>query len=288
MKAAQRRAGLPRAALGALVVIAGAWAAGCGGAGTPKAFPSSAAWSGRSGQSENVGSPSSPAGALPSEVLPSRSPSSAGSSAHPSTPVPLPPPVLVSMTPGEGPPGTVVRLVGYHFGERPGRVALLSVSGGSAVPLAVRRWTPQVIEAVVPEGLGPGRYTPEIWDAQGREAGPAGSGAWPEFDLVGPPPVVSRLAPTVALAGDLVEIDGQNFGNRPGRVVFVQFWGTPAATYATAPIVSWAPDKVVVRSPGGQNGMARIRLTTADGQGVWAGTLITGAPATGAPSGAAG
>lgn len=187
---------------------------------------------------------------------------------------------LTTMTPTQGAAGTVVTFEGENLGSTAGRVLLVPVSNpqSAGAPMVIRLWTPSKIVASVPGGILPGIYSPELWTATGNPVGPASAAAWPEFTVLGPSPTVTTVRPSDAPAGVTVTIIGRDFGANPGRVVFVQFWGTLAATYTTAPIVSWTSTEVVVRSPGGQNGMARIRLTTAAGQGVWAGTVHTGGP----------
>jgi hypothetical protein len=68
-------------------------------------------------------------------------------------------PVLRSITPVRGTPGTVVFLNGEEFGDRQGESRVLLASGGSDRTMSIRRWSPGVVEAIVPEQAATGDAT---------------------------------------------------------------------------------------------------------------------------------
>ena len=185
-------------------------------------------------------------------------------------------PVLLSMRPTSGPPGTVVTFMGSNFGTVPGRVTFTPTSGRSDWVAIIRSWTPTVIQCAIPEGLPTGNAYPSLWTARGTPVGPGSDAAWPLFTVGAAAPVVTGLSPIQAPAGTLLTITGQGFGSTPGQVTVCQFCGTNAQISAIAPIVSWQSTRVQVKVPGLQNGGAEVYLVTASKQGVRAGTIFTG------------
>ena len=188
-------------------------------------------------------------------------------------------PELSSLSPTQGPAGTVVTLSGSDFGLSPGRVTFTANSGHAGAPAlaaAIRRWAPDAIEVVVPADLPPGPASPSIWTAAGLEAGPASNAAWPQFFVTAPAPVVTGFSPSFVSAGATLTITGRNFGATPGHVTFCQFCGTKAEIDATGTIASWSATQVEVEMPGMQNGGAEVHLITASRGTVLVGTVFTG------------
>lgn len=185
-------------------------------------------------------------------------------------------PVLLSMRPTSGPPGTVVTFMGSNFGTVPGRVTFTPTSGSTDWVAIIRSWTPTVIQCAIPEGLPTGNAYPSLWTARGTPVGPGSDAAWPLFTVGAAAPVVTGLSPIQAPAGTLLTITGQGFGSTPGQVTVCQFCGANAQISAIAPIVSWQSTRVQVKVPGLQNGGAEVYLVTASKQGVRAGTIFTG------------
>ena len=75
-------------------------------------------------------------------------------------------PVLRSITPVRGTPGTVVFLNGEQFGDRQGESRVLLASGGSDRTMSIRRWSAGVIEAIVPDQAPTGDATIRVSKAR--------------------------------------------------------------------------------------------------------------------------
>lgn len=114
-------------------------------------------------------------------------------------------PVITSITPREGAPGTSVTLKGTGFGSKQGR-GWVTFSGSTA---QVTSWSNTAIKVIVPR------------DATSGYAGVVANGMTSNGVLYGPlgAPLVASVSDQVLLPDRKVAIRGRNFGNRPGTVV---------------------------------------------------------------------
>jgi hypothetical protein len=93
----------------------------------------------------------------PSSIHAASSPEPVRPPTHHSRPGPVAAPMLLSIMPISGPPGTLVTFRGVGFGTKPGRTAFLSnVTSPGPVNVAIRVWPPTRIEAVVPKTIARG------------------------------------------------------------------------------------------------------------------------------------
>lgn len=200
-----------------------------------------------------------------------------------SSPQPAAGPVLFSMRPVSGPPGTLVTFLGAGLGSAPGRIRFTPVAGGPARLAPIRAWSATRVVCLLPAGLPAGDASPALWTAAGTPVGPGGNGAWPLFDVAGPSPVVSGFSPSGGPAGTLLIIRGQDFGSTPGLVTLCQFCGTGAQLSAHASLVAWSNTEVEARIPAAfQSGGAQVHLVTAGGAVVTVGTFdVWAGPPTG-------
>jgi hypothetical protein len=119
-------------------------------------------------------------------------------------------PVLTTVTPALGLPGSQVRLTGSGFGRlAPGSAVLFA-----DVPSIVDSWEPGavVVRAPVPEAVG-GAGVKQV-----RVHTPWGDSGTVDYEL-GELPVVASVEPPSAAPGALIEINGHAFGSRPPGIV---------------------------------------------------------------------
>jgi len=107
---------------------------------------------------------------------------------------------LAEITPRNGPPGTVVALVGEGFSSDPEHVRVTM----SGTPLPVVTATPTKVEVRIPEEAASGPLIVAV------DNGGTGRSATPF--LVTQPPVVAGFSPAQGMVGDAVTITGSHFG----------------------------------------------------------------------------
>jgi hypothetical protein len=165
---------------------------------------------------------------------------------------PFEPPVVESVTPRDGAPGTIVTINGYGFGDVQGDgwVTFGGISG------QVVSWTDVRIKVIVPRG------------AQAAYVGVAAHGMTSNGVMYGPlgTPVIESVSERVLLPGANVTVRGTGFGYRQGSVIVGGTKVTPT---------SWGPQEVAFTVPGRVGGY--LGVTRPDGwtsNGVW----MPGAP----------
>jgi hypothetical protein len=166
-------------------------------------------------------------------------------------------PVVTSITPREGAPGTSVTFSGTGFGSRQGG-GWVTFSGSTA---QVTSWSNTAIKVIVPR------------DATSGYAGVVANGMTSNGVLYGPlgAPLVASVSARVLLPDRKVAIRGRNFGNRPGTVVVGGARLVPD---------SWSPTEVrftvARRLSSGYVGVIRADSWTSNGVWVpWAPRLVS-------------
>lgn len=118
-------------------------------------------------------------------------------------PNPFPKFTITEFSPKEGRPGTIVTFTGTNFGEIP-EVAHITFNGKEGVILA-DSYSDSVLQVIVPKEAGTGTVKVKIWD-QLESVG--------EFNYF-PGASIASVSPIQAEVGDLITIEGENFGTDP-------------------------------------------------------------------------
>ncbi|MHC9543206.1 MAG: beta strand repeat-containing protein [Vulcanimicrobiota bacterium] len=188
-----------------------------------------------------------------------------------------PDPVIKTVTPGSGSPGTTVALAGANFGTTAGTVTF----GTTAA--TVVSWSDTSITTRVPTGLAAGTYNIIVTTVGGQSASIG-------FTVSGSPgptgPSLSAVVPNPASPGTSVTLTGANLGNTQGTGTVT--FGNHAAT-----VVSWTSTCIVTTVPTGlAAGTYTITVTTDGGQSATISFTVPGAtdpaitavtPSSGAP-----
>jgi PKD repeat protein len=139
------------------------------------------------------------------------------------------PPILVLLSPSQGPVGTVVTIFGSNFGATQGSGDSVAVGPYNMPVLA---WSANAIDAEIPQYAVSG----DIVVTQNGLASnglPFLVGNFPP----GNPPFIDTISPVSGVRGSEVKINGSNFGARlPNSVVFLG--GTPMA------IIAWTETQI--------------------------------------------
>jgi RHS repeat-associated protein len=138
-------------------------------------------------------------------------------------------PVISSLSPNAGDPGTSVVIAGSGFGPAQGSVTF---SGTLAV---VTYWNDRSITAQVPNGAGGGNVV--VTSAVGRSSNGAGFNVTDNL-------AITLISPTTGPVGTQVTITGGGFGAAQGSSV-VQFNGITAA------VNNWTDTQITVTVPAG-------------------------------------
>ena len=134
-------------------------------------------------------------------------------------------PVISSLEPTSGPPGTTVTLTGSGF-ETQQSANTLSLAGVAVTPLS---WNDNRITFVVPAGAATG---PVVVVVNG------GASVGVTFSVTGPP-AITILSPSTGQPGSLVTIAGTNLSST----------GTVTFAGVTASVKSWTPTAIVASVP---------------------------------------
>lgn len=154
------------------------------------------------------------------------------------------PPMIILLSPSRGPVGTVVTILGLNFG--PAQLVGDRVSIGYQ-HLTIHSWQDDTIEAEIPQFA-------ESGDIIVMHDGMM-SNAW-HFDvgnfLIDDPPEITSVVPTTAARGNMVRIEGSNFGSYvPGSVIFLG--AVPMG------VISWTENQIMAIVPEkGNNGDIRV------------------------------
>ncbi len=159
------------------------------------------------------------------------------------------PPVIDSMTPPSGAPGTYVTLSGRRFGATGGTVSFLQLGGGTVnaeIPLCAERWGQTEVTIAVPENAltGPITLTANngLADTTTNDVGPTLGFFEVNTQLR---PNLCRLSPSSGRAGSAVSVIGANFGTSQGTssitfgnepVRTVSFWSEGTVNGLVPPI----------------------------------------------------
>lgn len=144
----------------------------------------------------------------------------------------VPGPVVGSITPNNGMPGTGVTIFGSGFGATQG-TSILTFNGLNAT--SITSWSDTQIVAVVPSNTETGPVLVKTF------AGASNN----NVIFTVPTPVISGITPTGGSAGTQVTITGTGFGATQGNGS-VRFTGSSSAT-----IISWSDAQVVATTPAG-------------------------------------
>jgi hypothetical protein len=151
------------------------------------------------------------------------------------------PPTIVDFTPQAGPPGTVVTVRGTNFGTDPRAVD--AQIGGTKLPVRDARDTRMAVE--IPPGIASGRLSIRVYGA-----GPVWSDA--SFTARAPLRLIG-FSPRSGPAGSEVTIEGEGFGDAPGRNR-VTIGGEPAR------VSEVAVNHLKVRVPRGKSGPIEVEV----------------------------
>jgi len=160
----------------------------------------------------------------------------------------LPPPVVTTLSPTTGAPGTVVTISGANFAATQG-TSTVTFNGVPAAPVA---WTPAGITVPVPAGATTGPVLVTV-DNQVSNA--------VSFVVPLPPPGITAISPSSGVIGTLATISGANFGATQGSstVTFNGTIATPASWSATSivmPVPEGTTTGPVIVTVGGQGSNA--------------------------------
>lgn len=179
-------------------------------------------------------------------------------------------PVIQTVTPLNGKPGTFVTLKGLNFGSLQGTVTFLGLAGTgddkiASAPLVctnagINTWTNTEVTVAVPDGAASGPI--EIKHAVSGLTDATN-------DTVGPPlppflvdntthPGICAVQPNVGSVGSEADIVGEGFGGAAEKVLF----GT---TELSAPFPMWSETKVRFQVPVVNSAPYAVSVKTADG-----------------------
>lgn len=146
------------------------------------------------------------------------------------------PPMIILLSPNLGPVGTVVTILGLNFG--PTQLVGDRVSIGYQ-HLTIHSWQDDTIEAEIPQFA-------ESGDIVVMHDGMTSNG-W-HFDvgnfLIDDPPEITSVEPALAARGNMVLIEGSNFGSYvPGSVIFLGAVPMGVISWAESQIRAIVPEK---------------------------------------------
>ena len=144
------------------------------------------------------------------------------------------PPIINSVSPASGAPGTSVTITGVRFGSTQG-TSVLKFGTYTAAPTS---WSDTQVVAPIPSGIPPGNYYPDAI------VGGLDTYTSTPFTVTSSAPVISSLSPNSGLAGTTVTVTGSSFGATQGGST-VTFNGTRATP------TSWSDTQIVVPVPSG-------------------------------------
>ncbi|OFW58220.1 MAG: hypothetical protein A2Y75_08680 [Candidatus Solincola sediminis] len=159
-------------------------------------------------------------------------------------------PMIVSMYPTEGPPGTIVNLVGTGFGLI--QIPLLSTVKVSGVTADVDVWSDVLIRFTVPS-LAPGDKEVKVSTVLGST-----TATFTVTEAL-PAPVITSLSPDNGPAGSWVAINGSNFGATWQEGCCVLFNSTEII------LTTWNENQVMFTVPADASGTASVRVETLSG-----------------------
>jgi PKD repeat protein len=154
------------------------------------------------------------------------------------------PPMITLLSPSRGPVGTVVTILGLNFG--PMQLVGDRVSIGYQ-HLTIHSWQNDTIEAEIPQFAESGDIV-VIHDGMASNARHFDVGNY----LIDDPPVVTSVEPALGARGEIVQINGDNFGGYvPGSVAFLG--AVPMG------IISWVENQILAIVPEqGNDGDIRV------------------------------
>ena len=178
-------------------------------------------------------------------------------------------PVVTSISPQQGAPGTLVTISGRNFGSE--RAGWVTFAGSSAT---VMSWTDQAIQVLVPRGVGAGY------------AGVIAHGMTSNGVLYAPygAPLVTSVSKRFFGPGDTVTLRGAHFGSAPGLValggalISASEWKPGSVTFTVPETVKSGYVGVVLKSGVTSNGVWRSVTPKMESISTWwaaPGTKIT-------------
>lgn len=155
-------------------------------------------------------------------------------------------PVITSVSPDDGRPGTLVSIIGSNFGTTPGAVIFsprIAASAPAACAAAgVPTWTPTLVVVAVPEGATDGPIELEnaagLIDTTNDTRGPL----LDNFDVNDAThPGLCAARPSSGQAGERIELVGVGLGTSSDRVSFND--------RAVSAFLSWADEMIALNAP---------------------------------------
>ena len=146
-----------------------------------------------------------------------------------------PPPTITSLLPLAGPIGLAITVSGNGFGAIQG-TSTIKFNGTVATPTS---WSPSSIVVPVPIGATTGPVVVTV-------SGQASNGV--VFNLTGPLPTITNLAPASGIVGTAVAIEGINFGSNlvAGKI---GWWGPFASGASQTNLMAGRPNGTFVGTP---------------------------------------
>lgn len=174
--------------------------------------------------------------------------------------------IVSGISPASGSAGTSVAISGAGFGSAQ-EGSTVTVGGVAAVATS---WSDTTIEAMIPNGPGPGPQS--VLVIVGGQSGPGAA-----FTVT---PSVATITPSSGVSGGFVQIAGTNFGSQTSASS-VTFNGVQGQIY------HWTPSGIVITIPSGVS-TGPLVVTACNPGGTWCGssngvtfTAITGPTITG-------
>lgn len=155
------------------------------------------------------------------------------------TATPVPSFQLESLSSHSGPTQSVIRLSGKGFGVTPGSVIFTSATD-SRYGAVISAWSDQSIEAQVPGMLTSNQQTRvSVKSPAGQESNSL------NYYITAGQPVISSISPQEAKSGESITINGTDFGDSTGTVLFYD----NATVVASLSNSTWSPSSITVQLP---------------------------------------
>ena len=178
-------------------------------------------------------------------------------------------PVISSISPSAAAPGAQITISGSNFGASQSLLRLwigTSPNFNNILYPSISSWTDTQIVATIPSSASVGNQTVQIAAASGLST----STATPNLTIVGPPALISSIAPTSGTPGTPVTITGSNFGSTQGASS-VTFNGVAAS------VTSWSDTSISAAVPVGTSSGGVVVSVGAQESNSVAFTVLNGA-----------
>jgi len=162
-----------------------------------------------------------------------------------------PTPELMTLTPGDVERGDTVTVTGVRFGSS-GAVVLTAFSDDTSFDVSsqVAEWADSQVTFVIPDDFMEQRYLLHV-EVDGQRSNCL------DVEVVLPPdPLIDVVSPPAGLPGDTISVDGSEFGDGEGRLLF--------SPDIPAVITDWSATQIVATVPPGVES-DRVRVETGRG-----------------------